>query len=290
MAAYRQVRNKANRMNAGLKKTYFTNKIQEAEGNVKETWSTINKLINKRSKTTTIQSLRVDGITIFDSEEIASSMNQFFCTVGEKLSNDIPETENPLLNDEYIVNPKNATFSFAPVTPKQLIETMGKFKTSQGSGLDCISSFFLKVGMPVLAGSLSRLFNMSMSLGIFPDEWKIARVAPIYKDGSEDENSNYHPISVLPVISRLFEKLVYDQFYGFLNVNKLLFSQQSSFRLLNSVLTCLLKCTNDWYLNLENSEYTAVTFIDLNIVTRENHSLEARTITHCLLVVFTRRC
>ena len=65
-------------------------------------------------------------------------MNQFFCTVGEKLSNDIPETENPLLNDEYSVNPKNATFSFAPVTPKQLIETMGKFKTSQGSGLDCI--------------------------------------------------------------------------------------------------------------------------------------------------------
>ena len=167
------------------------------------------------------------------------------------------------MNDEYIVNPQNATFSFAPVTPKQLIETMGKFRTSQGSGLDCISSFFLKVGMPVLAGSLSRLFNMSMSLGIFPDNWKIARVAPIYKDGSEDENSNYRPISVLPIISRLFEKLVYDQFYGFLNVNKLLFSQQSSFRLLHSVLTCLLKCTNDWYLNLENSEYTAVTFIDL---------------------------
>ena len=64
MAAYRQVRNKANRMSADLKKTYFTNKIQEAEGNVKETWSTINKVINKRSKTTTIQSLWVDGNTI----------------------------------------------------------------------------------------------------------------------------------------------------------------------------------------------------------------------------------
>ena len=98
-------------------------------------------------------------------------MNQFFCTVGEKLSNDILETGNPLLNDEYIVNPQDATFSFPPVTPKQLIETMGKkFKTSQGSSLNCISSFFLKVGIPVLAGSLSRLFNMSISLGIFPDD------------------------------------------------------------------------------------------------------------------------
>ena len=60
-----------------------------------------------------------------------------------------------------------------------------------------------------------------------------------------------------------FEKLVYDQFRGFLNVNKLLFSQQSSFRPLHSVLTCLLKCTYDWYFNLEKSEYTTVLFIDL---------------------------
>jgi len=102
-----------------------------------------------------------------------------------------------------------------------------------------------------------------MSLGIFPDNWKIASIVPIYKDGSKDENSNYRSISVLPVISRLFEKLVYDQFYGFLHVNKLPFSQKSIFRLLHSVLTCLLKCTNDFYLNLANSEYTAVTFIDL---------------------------
>ena len=95
MAAYRQVRNKASRMNADLQKTYFTNKIEEAEGNVKETWSTINKLINKRSKTTTIKSLRVDGINIFDSKEITNSMNHLFCTVGEKLSNDIPKTKIP---------------------------------------------------------------------------------------------------------------------------------------------------------------------------------------------------
>ena len=88
---------------------------------MKETWSTINRIINKRSKTTTIQSLRDDGTTISDSQEIADSMDQFFCIVGEKLTNDVPKTENPLLKDEYIINPKNATFSFAPLTPEQLI-------------------------------------------------------------------------------------------------------------------------------------------------------------------------
>ena len=64
-----------------------------------------------------------------------------------------------------------------------------------------------------------------MTLGLFPDDWKIARVTPSYKDGSEDENSDYR-VSVLTVISRPLERLVYVQFYGFLKVNKFLFSHQ----------------------------------------------------------------
>ena len=64
-------------------------------------------------------------------------------------------------------------------------------------------------------------------------------------------------------------------------MNELLFSQQSSFRLLHSVLTCLLKCTNDWYLNLENSEYTAVTFIDLKkAFDTVNHDILIQKLEH----------
>ena len=85
---------------------------------------------------------------------------------------------------------------------------MSKFKTSKSFGLDLISSYFLKIGMPILASPLCQLFNLSMSQGLFPDSWKIARVAPIYKTGPTDDQSNYRPISVLPVVSRLFEKLV----------------------------------------------------------------------------------
>ena len=87
--------------------------------------------------------------------------------------------------------------------------------------------------------------------------------APVFKDGPADESSNYRPISVLPVVSRLFEKLIYDQLYHYLDSNKLIFGKQSAYRQLHSVLSCLLKCTNDWYLNLEGDKYTAFTFVDL---------------------------
>ena len=97
----------------------------------------------------------------------------------------------------------------------------------------------------------------------FPDSLKITPVAPIFKGGKLDDRSNYWPISVLPVVSRLFRKLIYDQLYQYLNKHKCLVSHQSGFLSLHSVVTCLLKGTSDWYIDIDNGRYTAMIFIDL---------------------------
>ena len=89
--------------------------------------------------------------------------------------------------------------------------------------------------------SLAYLFNTSLETSQFPDPWKIARVSPIFKDGDKTEKSNYRSISVPPVVSRLFEKLVFNQLYQYLNDNCFINSNQSGFRELHSTVTCLLK-------------------------------------------------
>ena len=228
MSAYKQIRNKVNNTVKTLKREYYTNKIKASEGNLKETWAIINKLVNQRSKTTKINSLSVGNQLIRNPQDIANKMNKFFCTVGEELGKEIPDTKNLLLEGSFIVNPDELSFLFSPILPQQLVIAMNKFKTSKSFGLDLISSYFLKLGMPIFASSLSQIFNLSMSRGIFPDSWKIARVAPAHKKGPADDQSNYRPISVLPVVARLFEKLVYDQMYTFLNDNNLLYSKQVS--------------------------------------------------------------
>ena len=76
------------------------------------------------------------------------------------------------------------------------------------------------------------------------------------------DRSNHRPISALPVLSRLLEKLVYDHLYNHLDKNKLLYIFPSGFRTLHLVVTCLLKSTNDWYVNIDNSKVSAVIFID----------------------------
>ena len=116
-----------------------------------------------------------------------------------------------------------------------------------GFGTDCIANHFLAIGLPIISDSLCDIFNLSIVIGVFPDSWKIARVTPIVKSGKTDDPSNYRPISVLPVLSRIFEKLIFNQLYKYLGTNKHLFAKQPGFRRLYSVVTSLLSCTNDWY-------------------------------------------
>ena len=97
----------------------------------------------------------------------------------------------------------------------------------------------------------------------FPDSWKVARITPIFKEGDKTEKSNYRPISVLPVISKLFEKLVFNQLYHYMKENSLFTSDQSGFLRLHSTLTCLLKMSDDWYNGLDLSKLVGLVFIDL---------------------------
>ena len=93
-----------------------------------------------------------------------------------------------------------------------------------GNGIDDIASYFLKIALPVISGSLCDIFNLSVATRFFPDSWKIARVAPIFKGGQPDDRSNNRPISVLPVLARVFDKLIYNQLYDYLKENEHLFS------------------------------------------------------------------
>ena len=91
----------------------------------------------------------------------------------------------------------------------------------------------------------------------------MARIASIFKNGAMDDRSNYWLISILPFVTRLFEKLIFNQLCMYLNANKLLHEYQSSFRLLHSVATALLASTDAWYLNMGKGKYTGLHFIDL---------------------------
>ena len=121
---------------------------------MKGTWKAINLLLNKRSKTTNVLSLEVEGQNVVDNNDIAQSMNKFFCSVGEKLSNNIPHLPNPLLSNEYLVNRLSTQFRFETATPVSAERALKEMKTSFDFGSDGIANYFFKFAFPVIAMKL----------------------------------------------------------------------------------------------------------------------------------------
>ena len=118
----------------------------------------------------------------------------------------------------------------------------------------------------IIAPSLTQIFTKSINTGIFPTEWKLARVTPIFKKGKRDDPNNYRRISIIPTVAKIFEKIIYDQLCDYLNDNNLLTHCQSGFRSLHSTLTALIEATNSWSVNIDNGLVNGVIFIVLACV------------------------
>ena len=107
------------------------------------------------------------------------------------------------------------------------------------AGIDNLSGRFLKDGSRVLSKPISELCNLSIKLGSFPDSCKIAKLKPIFKKGSKTNPSNYRPISLLPLISKIIGKLTHEQTSSFLSNNEILYNYQSGFQKNHSTDSCL---------------------------------------------------
>ena len=101
------------------------------------------------------------------------------------------------------------------------------------------------------------------STGIFPNDWKCAKVVPIHKHGKRNCIDNYRPISIVSIVAKVFERIIYDQLYSFISENRLLTNYQSGFRDMHSTVTALLEATNEWTYNNNSGNVNAVMFLDL---------------------------
>ena len=203
---------------------HYQEQIHYNSGDIKKTWKIINEVINKSKKPIKYFSLKMKKINeIIDQADIPNQFNKYFIELGDNLSNDIPlSTSTP---NRYFTNfqcPTDTLSHFKEVSETEILRFLSNLTISKASGLDQISAKVLKIAAPSIAPSLTLIFNQSIRTGIFPSDWKVARVTPIYKSGGKFCMSNYRPISVISIVARIMEKLIHNQIYEYLIKENLL--------------------------------------------------------------------
>ena len=146
---------------------------------------------------------------------------------------------------------------------RSICKQLKGLKTKKAIGLDNIPNRLLKLAADSSAPSLTFIFNLSISSGIFPDEWKIAKILPMYKSGPRNVLENYRPISILPLVAKVLEKEVHKQLYQHLAENNLLHPCQQGFRPKRSTHSALIKVTDHWLSNMDKGFVSVVVFLDL---------------------------
>ena len=140
---------------------------------------------------------------------------------------------------------------------------MKSLKTKK-CGTDDYASLIMKENSHLLAQPISVLFNQSIVSGQFPNTLKSARIIPIHKKGPKTDVNNYRPISLLNIISKIFEKLMKTHLISFLNKNKVLSNRQFGFQAGKSTLDALIKFSTDVYTELDNSNFLLSIFVDFS--------------------------
>ena len=145
---------------------------------------------------------------------------------------------------------------------------------NKSSCIPNISSEILRDAFLAIPDKIVNMFNLSFELGALPDEWKIGKVTPLQKAGLKSSVSNLRPISLLPLVSKLIEKIVHQRIYSFCEINNILDERQGWFRPNHSTISTTAFFINDIYIAMNDNEITISVFIDaMKAFDTVNHSI-----------------
>jgi exonuclease III len=218
--------------------------ILNAANKTKAAWQVINGNTNLPPKHH-IKQIKSNEKFLESPRQIANAFNDFFTdTVNETTHS----SRNSGRND--ILSVPNSVF-LNPTTPQYIHKIIKSLKNTNSVGYDGLSTIVIKHCSEQLMTPLSHIINLSIAQGVFPDDLKVTILKPLYKKGDREACDNYRPIALIPVVSKIFERVIYNSFNNFLEKENIFTQEQFGFRknrstilAIHSLLNTIAKCLN----------------------------------------------
>ena len=242
------------------KNEYYTSYFKKYSHDSRKQWSMINKILNRKRKSkNTVNKLLVNGEILNDTSDIAEAFNEYFVNVAQNLKNcDGPRDVYSTLNTS---NRSRISIELDPCSAIEIKEIINSFKnkSTADTSMQALKHVSSEI-IPILVHTI----NASLTQGIFPSDLKCAKVIPLYKGGSKVDISNYRPISLLPIFSKIYERIMHTRIYNFLNSKNDIYSGQYGFRKGHSCEHAIISAQNTILHALDKKQIAILLLIDFS--------------------------
>ena len=257
---YKKLNNCVKKKIRTTKRQYYKTKFENADP--KSIWETINEIITTKEKVqkTQVNYLTINQKNIMKEEDICEEMNRHFIDVGPSLASNISNIQTPTTD---VPNPNSMFLYEETITENDLSEIITNLNSRKATGHDNISVKIIKLVKNELIPILKTLVCLSLKLSIFPEQMKLARVTPIFKSGDCHDPNNFRPVSVLPALSKILEKVMHKKLNSFLEKNKILCDSQYGFRNSRDTEAAALDIVTDIQLKIDKNEKCCLLSLDL---------------------------
>lgn len=267
---FRQLRNKCTAAVKKAKSNYFLNAMTDSAGDPAKFWKTVNSLKRGNSAVSLPKQITSDSCILSEKNDICDAFNKHFISAGFLFERKSGHCGTGQLVDfsscfsTVTLKNGNPVFSFQKITEAEVLAALCAIDTKKSLGADNLDPFLLKCAAPIIAGSVTHIFNLTLSTGIIPKVWKAAFVLPLHKGGDGSDLDNYRPISRLPCLAKILESIVNKQLQSFLSANSILSTNQSGFRSKHSTTSATMLVVNDIANALDDRKHCAALFVDLS--------------------------
>jgi hypothetical protein len=245
------------------KSQYYHNIFEKFKKDMKSTWVTIKEIINRtKNKKHLPNFFRIEGQNISDPQVIANKFNQYFNDIGPCLAENI---QSPNIDfASYLTDTTNQNLHLQPITELQVSTIIDKLPPKTSRGVDGMSLRFVKEIKDSILNPLCAIINQMLITGVFPDKLKIAKIVPVYKKDDKTIVGNYRPISVLPAVSKVFEKVILMQLNDHFKSLNLMNCSQYGFRENHSTEFAAMENIDIIVDNIEKRKIPLNIFLDLS--------------------------
>ena len=237
---------------------YFQNAFNNNIKNPKETWKYINILNGKKRKSSPTH-ITEDNVIYTKDNDISNKLNQFFTSIPTKTTEALSKARH---NYSHLVTNNVNSIVMNDATTEEIRLIILKLKTNNST--NDIPTRLLKLAPKDFAVCLSIIFNKMISSGEYPNLLKIARITPVHKNGKTSVMGNYRPISNLPTIDKIFEKLLYVRLESFFNKYNILSENQYGFMKNKDTKQAVLKVVNNILPGFIKKNYSICVFADFS--------------------------